>query len=139
MTVAVGFEVIPQVLQEHGKAANPWPNVDAGSGALLHHFGITEMRYYTVLFSVSRAMGICSQLVLSRAVMEPITRPKSVSTAWLKEQVASKMAEAEGATADWGGALGPPHGGRRSRAPPPRSAFIRPRELPGGRRRPWLR
>lgn len=99
-TVAVGFEVIPKVLQEHGKAANPWPNVDAGSGALLYHFGITEMRYYTVLFSVSRAMGICSQLVISRAVMEPITRPKSVSTAWLKEQVADQMAEAEGTTAD---------------------------------------
>lgn len=86
-TVDVGFEVIPKVLQEHGKAANPWPNVDAGSGALLYHFGITEMRYYTVLFSVSRAMGMCAQLVLSRAVMEPITRPKSVSTQWLREQV----------------------------------------------------
>ncbi|MGD8319376.1 MAG: citrate (Si)-synthase [Gemmatimonadota bacterium] len=86
-TVAVGFEVIPKVLQEHGKAANPWPNVDAGSGSLLYHFGITEMSYYTVLFSVSRAMGICSQLVMSRAVGEPITRPKSVSTAWMREHV----------------------------------------------------
>jgi len=86
-TVDVGFEVIPQVLKQHGKAANPWPNVDAGSGALLYHFGLTEMRYYTVLFSVSRAMGMCSQLILSRAVMEPITRPKSVSTAWIKAQV----------------------------------------------------
>jgi citrate synthase len=86
-TVAVGFDVIPKVLQEHGKAANPWPNVDAGSGSLLYHFGITEMSYYTVLFSVSRAMGICSQLVMSRAVGEPITRPKSVSTRWMQEQV----------------------------------------------------
>ncbi|MEJ2205450.1 MAG: citrate (Si)-synthase [Gemmatimonadota bacterium] len=86
-TVDVGFEVIPKVLEEHGKAANPWPNVDAGSGALLHHYGIKEMRYYTVLFSVSRAMGICSQLIMSRAMLEPITRPKSVSTVWLKAQV----------------------------------------------------
>lgn len=86
-TVDVGFEVVPRVLQEHGKAANPWPNVDAGSGSLLYHYGITEMRYYTVLFSVSRAMGICSQLIMSRATMEPITRPKSVSTAWVKGQV----------------------------------------------------
>jgi citrate synthase len=86
-TVDVGFQVIPKVLQEHGKAANPWPNVDAGSGALLYHYGLTEMRYYTVMFSVSRAMGMCSQLITSRAVMEPITRPKSVSTAWIKEQV----------------------------------------------------
>jgi citrate synthase len=86
-TVDVAFKVIPKVLQEHGKAANPWPNVDAGSGALLYHYGLTEMRYYTVMFSVSRAMGMCAQLVNSRAVMEPITRPKSVSTAWIKEQV----------------------------------------------------
>jgi len=86
-TVDVAFQVIPKVLQEHGKAANPWPNVDAGSGALLYHYGLTEMRYYTVMFSVSRAMGMCSQLINSRAVMEPITRPKSVSTAWIKEQV----------------------------------------------------
>jgi len=89
-TVDVGFQVIPKVLQEQGKAASPWPNVDAGSGALLHHFGITEMRYYTVLFSVSRAMGICAQLVTSRAMLEPITRPKSVSTAWMKERVGMK-------------------------------------------------
>ncbi len=95
-TVDVGFEVIPKVLEEHGKAANPWPNVDAGSGSLLYHYGITEMRFYTVLFSVSRAMGICSQLVMSRAMMEAITRPKSVSTAWVKQQVATK-AEEEGA------------------------------------------
>jgi citrate synthase len=39
------------------------------------------------MFSVSRAMGMCAQLITSRAVMEPITRPKSVSTAWIKEQV----------------------------------------------------
>lgn len=86
-TVDVGFQVIPEVLQEHGKAANPWPNVDAGSGALLYHYGIEEMSYYTVLFSVSRAMGICSQLITSRAMMEPITRPKSVSTAWMKAEM----------------------------------------------------
>jgi citrate synthase len=98
--VATAFDVIPGVLQEHGKAANPWPNVDAGSGALLYHYGITEMRYYTVLFSVSRAMGICSQLVISRAMMEAITRPKSVTTNWMKEFVASKkQEEQEGALA----------------------------------------
>jgi citrate synthase len=86
-TVDVGFEVIPKVLQEHGKAANPWPNVDAGSGCLLYHYGLTEMSYYTVLFSVSRAMGMLSQLIMSRAIQEPITRPKSVNTSWIKEQV----------------------------------------------------
>jgi citrate synthase len=83
-TVAVAFSVIPGVLQEHGKAANPWPNVDAGSGALLYHYGITEMDFYTVFFGVSRAMGLLSQLILSRAWWEPITRPKSHTTDWYK-------------------------------------------------------
>lgn len=85
-TMALGFEVIPKVLMEHGKAKNPWPNVDAASGTMLYHYGITEMLYYTVFFSVSRAMGMLSQLITSRAMMEPITRPKSVNTEWLKEQ-----------------------------------------------------
>lgn len=86
-TVSTAFKVIPDVLKEHGKAANPYPNVDAGSGALLYHYGITEMEFYTVFFSVSRAMGLLSQLILSRAWWEPITRPKSHTTAWYKEKV----------------------------------------------------
>jgi citrate synthase len=42
-----------------------------------------------VLFSVSRAMGICSQTVLARAMGYPITRPKSSTTAWLKKTVSA--------------------------------------------------
>ena len=79
------FEVVPKVLQKHGKAKNPWPNVDAASGALLYHYGLTEFSYYTVLFSISRAMGIISQIVINRALGIPIMRPKSVTTNWLKE------------------------------------------------------
>jgi len=78
------FEHIPAVLIEHGKAKNPQPNVDAGSGALLYHYGLKEFPYYTVLFSVSRAMGMCSQLIINRAIGTAITRPKSVSTEWVK-------------------------------------------------------
>ncbi|MCK4658970.1 MAG: citrate (Si)-synthase [Phycisphaerae bacterium] len=94
-TVSRVYDVIPKVLQEFseervkaGKApiANCWPNVDAGSGALLYHFGLTEFPYYTVLFSVSRAMGMLAQLVLNRAMGTAITRPKSVSTEWVKAQ-----------------------------------------------------
>ncbi len=81
------FEIVPGVLKEHGKAKNPWPNVDAGSGALLHHYGLREFSYYTVLFSVSRAMGMLSQLVINRAMGSPIERPKSVTTKWLQGQV----------------------------------------------------
>lgn len=86
-TVNDVFEVVPEVLKEHGKAKNPWPNVDAGSGALLYHYGLKEFSYYTVLFSVSRAMGMLSQLVVNRALGSPIERPKSVTTKWVKKQV----------------------------------------------------
>jgi citrate synthase len=81
------FNVIPGVLKEHGKAKNPWPNVDAGSGSLLHHFGLREFPYYTVLFGVSRALGMLAQLIINRALGTPITRPKSVQTSWVKAQV----------------------------------------------------
>ena len=83
------FRIVPKVLTEQGKAKDPWPNVDAGSGALLYHFGLKEFSYYTVLFSVSRAMGMCAQLVVNRGVGTPIERPKSVTTKWMKQQVMS--------------------------------------------------
>jgi len=79
------FDVVPEVLKKHGKAKNPWPNVDAASGALLYHYGIREFSYYTVLFSISRSMGIISQIVINRALGIPIMRPKSVTTRWLKD------------------------------------------------------
>ncbi len=78
------FEVVPPVLQEQGKAKNPWPNVDAASGSLLYYYGLTEFNYYTVLFSISRAMGMIAQMVINRAMGIPITRPKSVTTEWIK-------------------------------------------------------
>ena len=85
-TVDLVFKVVPEVLRQQGKAKDPWPNVDAGSGALLYYYGLTEFEYYTVLFSVSRSMGMLSQLVLNRALGTAITRPKSVSTEWVKNQ-----------------------------------------------------
>jgi len=81
------FAIVPDVLREQGKAKDPWPNVDAISGSLLYHFGLTEFDYYTVLFGVSRALGMCAQLVINRALGTPITRPKSVSTEWIKATV----------------------------------------------------
>ena len=95
-TVDRVFTVVPKVLEEFsaervtaGKnpIANFWPNVDAGSGALLYHYGLEEFPYYTVLFSVSRAMGMLSQLIINRAVGTPITRPKSVSTKWVADKM----------------------------------------------------
>jgi len=85
--VAKVFKIVPNVLREHGKAKDPWPNVDAASGCLLYHFGLTEFEYYTVLFGVSRAMGMASQLIVSRAMGEAIERPKSVTTPEMKKLV----------------------------------------------------
>ena len=82
--VARVFDVVPEVLKQVQKIKDPWPNVDAGSGALLYHFGLTEFPYYTVLFSVSRALGVCAQAVVARAMGWPLERPKSVTTKWLK-------------------------------------------------------
>jgi citrate synthase len=78
------YAVVPDVLKQHGKAKNPYPNVDAGSGSLFYHYGLREFDYYTVLFGVSRAMGMLSQLILNRALGSPIFRPKSIGTDSLK-------------------------------------------------------
>lgn len=88
--VAQLYEVVPPVLLEQGKAANPWPNVDAHSGCLLSYYGMHEMSYYTVLFGVSRAIGVTASLVWDRIYGLPLERPKSMSTAGLKAWVGAE-------------------------------------------------
>jgi citrate synthase len=82
------YEVVPPILQSLGKVKNPWPNVDAHSGALLVHFGMKEYEYYTVLFGVSRSLGVLASLCWDRALGYALERPKSVTTdlvqKWLK-------------------------------------------------------
>ena len=79
------YKIAPGVLTEHGKTKNPFPNVDAHSGVLLQYYGLKEQNFYTVLFGVSRALGVLPQLIIDRAVGAPIERPKSFSTeAWAK-------------------------------------------------------
>ncbi len=73
------FQIVPGVLTEHGKAKSPWPNVDSISGSLLYDLGMKEFSFYTVMFGVSRAMGICSQILVHRILGSAITRPKSVT------------------------------------------------------------
>jgi len=85
--VSLLYEVTPDILKKHGKAKSPWPNVDAHSGCLQVYYGVTEYDFYTVLFGVSRAIGVLTQLVWSRALGLSIERPKSISTNWLLEQV----------------------------------------------------
>jgi citrate synthase len=81
------YELVPDILKEQGKAKNPWPNVDAYTGSLLVHFGIDAYDFYTVLFGVSRAIGVLSQLVWDRALMLPLERPKSVTSKWIQIEI----------------------------------------------------
>jgi citrate synthase len=85
--VSMVYEVAPEILTKHGKTKNPWPNVDAHSGCLLYHYGVTEYDFYTVFFGVSRAIGVLAQLIWSRALGLPIERPKSVTTDWIDAQI----------------------------------------------------
>ncbi len=79
------YEAVPPILQSLGKIKNPWPNVDAHSGALLVHYGMVEYEFYTVLFGVSRALGVLASLCWDRALNFPLERPKSVSTRLVKK------------------------------------------------------
>lgn len=79
------YEAVPPILQSLGKIKNPWPNVDAHSGALLVHYGLVEYEFYTVLFGVSRALGVLASLCWDRALGFPLERPKSVTTELVKK------------------------------------------------------
>lgn len=79
------YEVVPKVLHEQGKTQNPWPNVDAHSGVLLQYYGLKEENYYTVMFGVSRALGVLASLTWDRILGLPIERPKSLTTDWIKD------------------------------------------------------
>jgi len=89
------FDVVPEELIALGKVKNPWPNVDAHSGAILVHYGMNEYSFYTVLFGVSRALGVLSALCWSRALGFPLERPKSVTTEWVKEHLAKEAKAAK--------------------------------------------
>lgn len=84
------YETVPPILQSLGKIKNPWPNVDAHSGALLVHFGLVEYEFYTVLFAVSRALGVLSSLCWDRALGFALERPKSVTTESVKQWLEGK-------------------------------------------------
>ncbi len=86
--VKLVYEVAPKVLGENGKIKNPLPNVDAINGCLQYHYGIREIDFYTVLFGVSRILGLTSHAVWARALGKPIERPKSLTTRMLEQMVA---------------------------------------------------
>jgi citrate synthase len=82
-------ETVPSVLIAQGKAKDPWPNVDAISGALQYHYGVRQFDFYTVLFGVGRSLGVTANAIWARALGQPLERPKSVTTAML-ETIAQK-------------------------------------------------
>jgi len=84
------YKVVPDILKEHGKAKNPWPNVDAQSGVVQWHYGITQYDFYTVLFAIGRSIGVLSNIVWDRALGYPLERPKSITTEMLEKMVADK-------------------------------------------------
>jgi citrate synthase len=81
------YKVVPPILQEHGHAKNPWPNVDAHSGVIQWYYGITEYEFYTILFGIGRALGITANIIWDRALLYPLERPKSLTTKMLEEIV----------------------------------------------------
>jgi citrate synthase len=73
--------VVPPILQTNPKISNPFPNVDSASGSLLMACGLTKPEYYTVLFGLSRVVGIAAQIVYERCEARqgkgtPIIRPQ---------------------------------------------------------------
>jgi len=84
------YEVVPDILREHGKAKNPWPNVDAQSGVVQWFYGIEEYDFYTVLFSIGRAVGVLSNIVWDRALGYSLERPKSLTTGMIEDMVGAK-------------------------------------------------
>lgn len=89
-TVWSVYEVVPEILGSIAKIKNPWPNIDAHSGALLVHYGMVEYEFYTVLFGVSRALGVLASLCWDRALGLPLERPKSITTNQVKLWIEGK-------------------------------------------------
>ncbi|HPE35459.1 MAG TPA: citrate (Si)-synthase [Bacteroidales bacterium] len=79
------YKVVPPILIEQGKAKNPWPNLDAQTGIIQWHYGVTEYDFYTVLFGVGRSIGIAANIIWDRALLYPLERPKSITTDMLEE------------------------------------------------------
>jgi len=85
------YKVVPPLLEATGKVKNPWPNVDAFSGTLLRYYGIKEHQFYTVMFGISRALGVMASLLFDRVFGLPIERPTSYPLQWYKDVAEGKI------------------------------------------------
>jgi citrate synthase len=69
-----------RVLKENPKISDPYPNIDAITGSMLTAAGFPYPDYYTILFGLSRCVGIAIQIVYERLEARdgkgtPIVRP----------------------------------------------------------------
>jgi citrate synthase len=69
-----------KVLKENPKISDPYPNIDAITGSMLTAAGFPYSDYYTILFGLSRCVGIAIQIVYERLEARggkgtPIVRP----------------------------------------------------------------
>ena len=76
-------EAAPTILKRNPKIANPYPNIDAISGAVLSAAGFAFPLYFTVLFGMARLVGISIQIVYEKCIARegkgtPIVRPKYI-------------------------------------------------------------
>jgi citrate synthase len=70
-----------RVLKENPKISDPYPNIDAITGSMLVAAGFPYPEYFTILFGLSRAVGIAIQIVWERVEARggkgtPIVRPE---------------------------------------------------------------
>jgi citrate synthase len=85
--VELVYQTAPQVLREHSKVKNPYPNIDAVSGSLQYHCGVHEFDFYPVLFGVGRVLGLTANLVWARALQVPLERPQSITLDMVEKKV----------------------------------------------------
>ncbi len=71
--------IVPPILKQLGKVRNPNPNVDLITGSLLHAVGVTDKRFFTVLFGISRLLGIAAQYLIANTLTLPIMRSATLS------------------------------------------------------------
>lgn len=69
-----------KVLKENPKISDPYPNIDAITGSMLTAAGFSYPDYYTILFGLSRCVGIAIQIVYERLEARggkgtPLVRP----------------------------------------------------------------
>ncbi len=70
-----------RVLKENPKISDPYPNIDAITGSMLVAAGFPYPDYFTILFGLSRSVGIAIQIVYERVEARggkgtPIVRPE---------------------------------------------------------------